>query len=161
MATGVVKWYDPEKGFGFIERDEGGPDLFVHRSALGSEMLGEGDKVEFEAGSGQKGPAAVTVSVLERNTDPAPRKSSFGSPRSGGDYQSDVDVSNMPVMTGAVKRYDSVKGFGFISPDDGSPDIFVHRSAVGYDGLREGNRVEFRMGDGAKGPRAEQVSILD
>ena len=169
MPTGTVKWYDPEKGFGFISRDEGGPDLFVHRSALGLETLGEGDQVEFEAGSGLKGPAATSVTVLERNANPVARRSSssYDSPRSsydsysgGGGGGSSVDVSNLPVVTGTVKRYDAIKGFGFISPDDGGADVFVHRSAAGYGGLQEGDRVEFSLGDGAKGPRAEQVKIL-
>lgn len=166
MPTGTVKWYDPEKGFGFISRDEGGPDLFVHRSALGLEVLGEGDQVEFEAGSGLKGPAATRVTVLERNANPVARRSSsssssYGSSRGSYDSYSDqVDVSNLPVVTGTVKRYDAIKGFGFISPDDGGADVFVHRSAAGYGGLQEGDRVEFRLGEGAKGPRAEQVKIL-
>ncbi len=169
MPTGTVKWYDPEKGFGFISRDEGGPDLFVHRSALGLETLGEGDQVEFEAGSGLKGPAATSVTVLERNANPVARRSSFGSSSrssydsygdGGGGGGSSVDVSNLPVVTGTVKRYDAIKGFGFISPDDGGADVFVHRSAAGYGGLQEGDRVEFHLGDGAKGPRAEQVKIL-
>ncbi len=114
MPTGTVKWYDPEKGFGFISRDEGGPDLFVHRSALGLETLGEGDQVEFEAGSGLKGPAATSVTVLERNANPVARRSSFGSSSrssydsygdgGGGGGGSSVDVSNLPVVTGTVKR---------------------------------------------------------
>jgi CspA family cold shock protein len=166
VPTGTVKWYDPEKGFGFISRDEGGPDLFVHRSALGLETLGEGDQVEFEAGSGLKGPAATSVTVLERNANPVARRSSsssYGSSRSSYDSYGggqEVDVSNLPVVTGTVKRYDAIKGFGFISPDDGGADVFVHRSAAGYGGLQEGDRVEFHLADGAKGPRAEQVKIL-
>ena len=79
----------------------------------------------------------------------------------GGDYGSSVDVSDLPVMTGVVKRYDSAKGFGFITPDDGGHDVFVHRSACGYGGLVEGDHVEFRLGDGPKGPRAEQVRVVD
>ena len=72
MPTGTVKWFDPDKGFGFIARDDGGPDLFVHRSALGMQTLGEGDRVDFVAGSGMKGPAATNINILERNPDPKP-----------------------------------------------------------------------------------------
>lgn len=66
MATGTVKWFNDEKGFGFIAPDEQGKDLFVHYSALtgGLRSLQEGDKVEFETEQGPKGPAAKSVAVI-------------------------------------------------------------------------------------------------
>ena len=63
MATGTVKWFNPDKGFGFITQD-GGPDVFVHFSAIegsGYRNLEENDKVEFEVTSGPKGPSASNV----------------------------------------------------------------------------------------------------
>jgi CspA family cold shock protein len=63
MATGTVKWFNPEKGFGFITQD-GGPDVFVHFSAIegsGYRNLEENDKVEFEVTNGPKGPNAANV----------------------------------------------------------------------------------------------------
>ena len=67
MATGVVKWFSDEKGFGFITPDEGGQDAFVHFSAIqgdGFRTLAEGAKVEYELGEGQKGPQATNVRVI-------------------------------------------------------------------------------------------------
>jgi CspA family cold shock protein len=67
MATGVVKWFSDEKGFGFITPDDGGSDAFVHFSAIqgdGFRTLAEGAKVEFELGEGQKGPQAQNVRVI-------------------------------------------------------------------------------------------------
>ncbi|MET9324868.1 cold-shock protein [Streptomyces sp. NPDC003038] len=67
MAQGVVKWFDAEKGFGFIAQDGGGPDVFVHYSALGGsgfKSLDEGQRVEFEVGQGQKGPQATDVRAI-------------------------------------------------------------------------------------------------
>jgi CspA family cold shock protein len=64
MATGTVKWFSDEKGFGFITPDELGKDLFVHHSAIQSDgyrSLAEGAKVTFDAEQGQKGPQAVNV----------------------------------------------------------------------------------------------------
>jgi CspA family cold shock protein len=64
MATGVVKWFNDSKGYGFITPDEGGKDLFVHHSAIvmeGFKTLSEGDRVEYEATEGPKGPQASNV----------------------------------------------------------------------------------------------------
>ena len=67
MAQGTVKWFNPEKGYGFITPDDGGKDLFVHYSAIqadGFKTLNEGQKVEFEVTQGQKGPQAVNVRAV-------------------------------------------------------------------------------------------------
>ena len=67
MATGTVKWFDDEKGFGFIAPDDQSKDLFVHHTALlgdGFKTLDEGAKVSFEAEQGPKGPAATQVKVI-------------------------------------------------------------------------------------------------
>lgn len=67
MAQGVVKWFNSEKGFGFIAQDGGGPDVFVHYSAIGGggfKALDEGQRVEYEVGQGQKGPQAQDVRTL-------------------------------------------------------------------------------------------------
>lgn len=66
MANGIVKWFSDRKGFGFIEQEEG-PDVFVHHSGIiggGFKSLNEGDKVKFDIEDGQKGPAAVNVTVV-------------------------------------------------------------------------------------------------
>ncbi|MEU7816025.1 cold-shock protein [Pseudonocardia sp. NPDC049154] len=67
MAQGTVKWFNGEKGFGFIQQDGGGADVFVHYSAIdggGFRSLDEGQRVEFEVGQGQKGPQATGVRVI-------------------------------------------------------------------------------------------------
>lgn len=67
MADGVVKWFNDQKGYGFITPDEGGKDLFVHHSSIagsGFKSLPEGAKVSYETEQGPKGPAAANVRVI-------------------------------------------------------------------------------------------------
>jgi cold shock protein len=67
MATGSVKWFSDEKGFGFITPDDSGPDLFVHQTAIqgnGFRSLAEGAKVSYDAEQGPKGPSASNVQTL-------------------------------------------------------------------------------------------------
>ena len=68
MSTGTVKFFNSEKGFGFIVQDDGGKDLFVHCSAIQDyeeDTIGEGQKVKYEVGEGRKGPCAVDVTLAD------------------------------------------------------------------------------------------------
>ena len=64
MSTGIVKFFNEMKGFGFITPDDGGKDLFVHVSAVASGTLYDDQKVSFEIGEGQKGPCALSVQAI-------------------------------------------------------------------------------------------------
>ena len=156
MASGTVRWFDPDKGFGFIEPDEGGDDVFVHFSAIadtgGFRTLAEGQRVEFEAVPGPRGPQAEAVRPLDRG--PAPQRRD-----DRRDTRGSRDTGRRGVvLTGTVKHFDGDKGFGFIVPDD----VFVHVSAVlgRGDEPEEGDRVEFELVEGPRGLQADAVRIL-
>ena len=138
-GKGKVKFFNAQKGFGFIQQDGGGEDVFVHISAVeraGLENLGEGQELEFNlVDRGGK----VSAQDLQIVGDVVQTESASGPPKREltGDK-----------ATGTVKFFNSMKGFGFITRDDGQPDAFVHISAVersGLSGIDEGQRYEFDL----------------
>ncbi len=137
QGKGVVKFFNSGKGFGFIQRDEGGEDVFVHISAVeraGLEGLAEGQQLEFTlVDRGGK----ISASDLQVVGDVIPVEKREAAP------QRQLTGEK---ATGTVKFFNSMKGFGFITRDDGQPDAFVHISAVersGMSSLNEGDRLEF------------------
>ena len=136
-GSGTVKFFNAAKGFGFIQQDSGGEDVFVHISAVeraGLEGLAEGQQLKFQlVDRGGK----VSASELEVVGDVIPVQKRDAAP------QRQLTGER---ATGTVKFFNSMKGFGFITRDDGQPDAFVHISAVersGMSGLNEGDRLEF------------------
>jgi CspA family cold shock protein len=136
-GQGKVKFFNAQKGFGFIQRDEGGEDVFVHISQVeraGLEGLAEGQELQFNlVDRGGKISAADlqivgdVIAVQQR----APQRELTGEK-----------------ATGTVKFFNTMKGFGFITRDDGKEDAFVHISAVersGLPGINEGDRFEFDL----------------
>ncbi|WP_456923375.1 cold-shock protein [Geodermatophilus sp. SYSU D00705] len=169
MPQGTVKWFNADKGFGFIEPDDGSPDVFVHFSAIadtgGYRSLDEGQRVEFETSQGQRGPQAEGVRPV--GGAPGGRGGDRGRDREGSRDRDGGRDRGRPSSrgggrsTGTVSWFNAEKGFGFITPDDGSADVFVHFSAIadtgGYRSLDEGQRVEYEATQGQRGPQAEDV----
>ncbi len=149
-GNGVVKFFNPQKGFGFIVRDDGGEDVFVHISAveqagltdladgqpLGFTLVDRGGRISATDLKIEGEPMEVVRSAAPRE---AGREGGFG----GGGPQRQLTGEK---AQGTVKFFNAMKGFGFISRDDGQPDAFVHISAVERAGLptiNEGDRFEF------------------
>src|SRR4051794_41909929 len=125
MAVGTVRWFNPEKGFGFIEPQDGGDDVFVHFSAIedtgGFRTLEEGQPVEYTAAPGPRGPQAETVRATGGGSAPRGRDDRR-QPRSGRDSGGDSGRGGGhrgPGVAGTLARFAGHKGLRLIVPDDG------------------------------------------
>ncbi|PZR34739.1 MAG: cold-shock protein [Caulobacter segnis] len=157
MANGVVKWFNPAKGFGFIQPEDGGQDVFVHIAAVersGLSGLNEGDQVAYELEEDRRSGKTSAGQLRVTGHGPAPAGGGRGGaprPARGGfdsaprnNFSSGTGESG----TGVVKWFNTTKGFGFIQPDNGGGDVFVHISAVeraGLRGLNEGQQVGYEL----------------
>ncbi|SDJ18056.1 cold shock protein (beta-ribbon, CspA family), partial [Actinokineospora alba] len=142
MPQGTVRWFDADRGFGFLAPEDGSPDVFVHVSEIvedgGAKMLREGQAVVFEVGENDRGPQALSVRVT-----------------------ADAATGSAVGLLGTVNWYEPGKGYGFASPDGGGADIFVHSSAIVTGGVvTEGQRVAFLIVEGERGPQAGHVIPL-
>ena len=158
-VSGVVKWFSPEKGFGFVELSDGSGDAFLHGSVLaqsGINTVEPGETLEVRADPGHKGPHVTEVLSVDRSiaTPMASRRSSAQATTSNGPS---VEV------TGTVKWFNAERGYGFIALPNGGQDVFIHVSALersGLTGLGEGQTVVVDVVEGRKGPEAARVRLI-
>ncbi len=149
--SAVVKWFNPVKGFGFVQPGDGSPDAFLHISVveqIGHRSLPEGAKIVCDIAEGRKGPQVAAIIRIDEMPEAPP-------PPSGGAPGSTVE--------GTVKFFNMEKGFGFVTPDDGGKDVFVSARTlerIGIANLEAEQRVRLATRMGPKGPMAESVEIL-
>jgi CspA family cold shock protein len=158
-SSGTVKFFNGQKGFGFIVQDTGGEDVFVHISQVeraGLSGLAEGQKLRFSlVDRGGKVSASDLQIEGELIEPPAfggsdrggDRGGDRGPPRGAGAGRPQRELTGEKA-SGTVKFFNGQKGFGFIQRDDGQPDAFVHISAVeraGFSDLQEGARFDFEL----------------
>jgi CspA family cold shock protein len=197
-----VKWFDPEKGFGFASPADGSGDVFLHISSIGPQDpqdLQPGATIICDLGEGRRGLQVVSVHEIDASTatpaaprgaggpgggggrpfSPRPPRDDFGGGYGGGGYdrgdrggfdrgdRGGFDRgANAPLegpFDGAVKFFNTDRGFGFIAPDQGGPDVFLHVSSLSRSGLQppmDGQRVRFSIRAGKKGPEAANISFL-
>jgi cold shock protein len=154
--AGVIKWFDASKGFGFIVPDNGMADVLLHVTCLrrdGFQTAHEGARIVVEAVQRPKGLQAFRVLSMDESTAvhpaqmPAPRTHVTVTPTSG-------------LERAIVKWFNRLRGFGFVTLGEGTPDIFVHMETLrryGITELRPGQTVLVRFGPGAKGMMASEV----
>jgi cold shock protein len=156
QIEGTIKWFDVSKGYGFILPDDGGADVLVHVTVLrrdGFQTAYEGARIVAEVLERSKGRQAFRVLSMDESTAlhpsqlPPARTHVQVTPTSG--YERCI-----------VKWFNRVKGFGFVTRGEGTPDIFVHMETLrrfGVTELRPGQVVLVRFGEGDKGLMAAEV----
>ncbi len=181
-AKATVKWYNSEKGYGFVEMADGSGDVFLHANSLqnaGYQSVTPGAVLQIRVGQGHKGRQVDQVVSVTEGAAPPPRSGGFGDRGDRGGFGDRGDrggfdrpraprapraVATGPAVetTGIVKWYNATKGFGFISPQEGGKDVFVHATALetaGLQPLQEGQSVRISVVQGAKGPEVSSISV--
>jgi CspA family cold shock protein len=184
-VTALVKWYNPTKGFGFVQPEDGSPDAFLHASLvaqLGHDDLPEGTALVCDIAEGPRGPQVAAIQSVEPPSEPVmrsrpPRRpGGFGGGGGGGGGYGGSGgggygggggsygaAGEGEVVEGVVKFFNNEKGFGFIIPDDGGKDVFISSRTLtraGIDSLEAQQRVRVTTRLGQKGPMAERVELL-
>jgi cold shock protein len=143
IVEGTVKWFDAGKGFGFMSLPEGG-DAFLSAAAVrraGIAEPREGAVLRCEVSRGARGP--LVVQVLGFGDTSAARRAR--------------------TIDGVVKWFTAEKGYGFIAPEGGGKDVFVHINVLrrsGVEALAAGQRVRLELVEGRRGPEAEHIRLL-
>ncbi len=148
--TAVVKWFNPAKGFGFVQPTDGSPDAFMHVSVVeraGHRTLPQGATIICDLCAGEKGPQVAEVHSVESMPEPPPRP----------------DGGEATEVEGTVKFYNRDKGFGFVVPDDGGKDVFVSARVLARSGMQSlgpDQRVRMMTRMGHKGPMADSIERI-
>ncbi len=167
-VVAAVKWFNPEKGFGFLVPDDGGSDVFCHASAVrnaGYDTLPQGATVTCEVADGQRGPMVSSIVAVDASTgivEPAGRDEPY---RDRRERRRDRGRPGGPAeeRSGLVKFYNAAKGYGFVVPDEGGPDVFVPGivlNRAGLGGLEAGQRVSVMVTQGERGLQARDIELI-
>lgn len=172
-ARGTIKWFNSTKGYGFITLDGGG-DAFCHASALaamGATDIPPGSTVICDLQESPRGLQVVAVHSLDTSTAEA---QTMRKPRSGSGWGGDEDrgrrggfvrdaAPSGAMVDGKVKFFNDQKGFGFVVPDNGSGDVYVHASALrrsGVAALTPEQRIRYSTRQGMKGVEVDRLEVL-
>jgi CspA family cold shock protein len=155
-VSGSIKWFDAGKGFGFIVPDNGMPDVLLHVTCLrrdGYQTAYEGARIVVEALNRPGGLQAFRIVSMDESTARHPAQ--MPAPRTHVVVEATSGMVRLE-----VKWFNRIRGFGFLSAGEGTPDIFVHMETLrryGIAELRPGQTVLVRFGPGPKGLMAAEV----
>ena len=172
-ARGTVKWFNSTKGYGFITLENGG-DAFCHASALaalGTPNVPQGATVICDLQDSPRGLQVVAVHSLDTSTAepasarrPRPGGGFGGGGYGGGSYGGQRDNGpSGPMVEGRVKFFNDQKGFGFVMPEEGGGDIYLHASALrrsGISALTPEQRIRYSTRQGMKGVEVDRIEVL-
>jgi CspA family cold shock protein len=166
-VNAVVKWFNPEKGFGFVELKDGSGDAFLHVAVLeaaGHGAVAPGTTLVVHKGQGQKGAQVTQVLEVDSTTaaPEAPRQDRARPAGGAAPRLRDDQIAAAIEMTGTVKWYNPNKGFGFVAVEDGGKDVFLHASVLErarITALQDGQAVTLRVVEGQKGREAVSVEV--
>jgi CspA family cold shock protein len=156
-VKGVVKWFDPIKGFGFVVSDSGGPDILLHVNVLrnfGQSSVADGSRVELDVQNTQRGVQATQVISLE----PPAVEGAVGLSDIAELDQNEVRAA--PLEAARVKWFDKGKGFGFANVFGRRDDVFLHVEVLrrsGLSDLQPGEALAVRVIQGKRGHMAAEV----
>lgn len=161
VLQGRVKWFNADKGFGFVALEDG-TDVFLHGSVLARSgaTANPGDSVRVGVGQGLKGRQVTELFEVKAGTAAAERTAPRTAGRPRREFEAGRDQAATGAVGGVVKWWNEQKGFGFITPDAGAQDIFVHASTVARAGLSlgQGMPVRVKVRQGVKGPEAFEIA---
>ncbi len=160
-VEGRVKWFDPQKGFGFVVSDAGGPDILLHANVLrnfGQSSVADGARVSVMAQHTRRGVQAVQV------LDIAPPAEVAALPLADFESMDPEILRNAPLEPARVKWFDKAKGFGFANVFGRTEDVFIHIEILRRSGLAElqpGEALAIRSVEGRRGRMATEVSAWE
>lgn len=157
----TVKWYNPERGYGFLRRNAGSADIMIHFSHLdevGCTYIQEGDSLICDIGLGEHGLQVIRVKEVKLGSLEPRSLATFLNSRVAS-----FDPESLEEIKGIIKWYNPKKRYGFIYPDNGRNEIFFHASvmwAAGYKSLRTGTRVLVQVSTSEQGQEAQGLQVL-
>ena len=162
-VVGIVKWFRADKGYGFIDLGDGLGDVFLHAKVLrgcqGLEAAPPGATVRLILDDGPRGRQATRVLDVDMATSTVATRPVRLEPKTASRRR--YDLSSAVELTGKVKWFDAVRGFGFVAGDDFGRDVFVHCSIfnrTGVSRVEEGQAVTMRVIETAKGREAVEIT---
>jgi cold shock protein len=161
----IAKWFNPEKGFGFIEIADGLGDAFLSVKALlafGRDAVSPGAKLSVFVGQGKKGRQVTKIVAIDDSGTAT--ASPYSASSTSRPIRVEANLSEAKEVFGKVKWFSAEKGMGLVEAEDGGKDVFIHVSVVKkarLADLLEGQRISMRVTETAKGRQAVSLEAVD